>query len=394
MAEFFVSYASLDAKHSDHLKKFMDELKANVRDRTNLTLDQIGFYAGEDITTGDVWKQVLGEAVQSCKVIVCLCSPSYYNSEYCGKELWVFLQRRNNWAPKTPNQQAPFILPIIWVKKNQPPPKIFTEVLQSHDQKFPASYIESGLKKLIELKGWGDGSEYKQVLVRLGDLIEEAIDTEPSLPLYPHPIEFENLGNAFSEPKPFSVLAVIVSNASADWQPFSDGQTAKSFLETTLNRMGMNYQGLLKSQGLASKLDEAEEHNQLVIVLVNPLSADPATLARLNEKERANLAILVPWPDSLVALPEFERMKVEHQLRKAFSQYDGDSEGHHDFSTIRSADQLRQRLERSITQLRIRLGQGKAPQRKAEDAATIAEAQRLGIVVTSMPTLIGPGDSR
>src|SRR3954468_19214101 len=65
----------------------------------------------------------------------------------------------------------------------------------------PSRVFGHGLKKLIELKGWAEGSEYRQVLVRLGDLIEEALDMQPALPPHPQPIAFGAIGNAFQEPK-------------------------------------------------------------------------------------------------------------------------------------------------------------------------------------------------
>jgi len=200
MKEFFTSYASLDARYSDHLKKFIEDLKVNVRDRTALGIDEICFFAKEEITTGSVWVKVLGEAVRTCKVIVCLCSPSYYNSEYCGKELSVFLERDKLWAKHATNQETPFILPVIWVKKNQGVPQIFTDWLQTSDGKFPRGYLENGLKKLIELKGRAIGSEYRQVVVRLGDLIEAALDEKPGLPAHPEPIVFGVIENAFQAP--------------------------------------------------------------------------------------------------------------------------------------------------------------------------------------------------
>ena len=98
MKQFFTSYASLDGQYSDYLQKFIEDLAINVRDRTTLKMDEIYFFAKGEITAGDVWVEVLGNAVRTCKVILCICSPSYYNSEYCGKELWVFLERRKEWA--------------------------------------------------------------------------------------------------------------------------------------------------------------------------------------------------------------------------------------------------------------------------------------------------------
>ena len=398
MKEFFTSYASLDAQYSDYLHKFVEDLAINVRDRTTLTLDKVAFFAKDDITTGEIWVEVLGEAVRTCKVILCICSPSYYNSEYCGKELGVFLERRKEWVKQTaPGDQAPFILPVLWVNKKQGVPKVFKDLLQSYDGPFPKDYKELGLKKLIELKGRADGSDYKQVLVRLGDLIEEAIDKQPRLPAHPEPIVFGALNNAFQEPRLRGAASLVVSGNPADWRPFAAGPGVLTMLESVFSGLGIGARDItarVTAASLAAFLDEAEQYSEVVIVAVNPLSYDAGLLAALNAKPRANVAVIVLWPDAVVAGAEADRVNLETNLRQQLNVVAADPSGPHDFSASRSSDEFRRSAQASFAKVRAALVANSTPQRKAEDPATVAAAQQGGVPVMALPILTAGGDAK
>ena len=398
MKEFFASYASLDARYSDYLKKFIQDLEINVRDRTSLSLDDICFFAKEEITTGDFWVEVLGDAVSTSKVIVCICSPSYYNSEYCGKELWVFLERRKAWAKAAAGgAQAPFILPVLWVKKNQGVPKIFKDLLQTSDGLFPQGYLDNGLKKLIELKGWGDGSEYRQVLVRLTDLIEEAIDQKPSLPAHPRPIVFGAVGNAFQEPKLRGAASLIVSGNPKDWRPFAGGQTVMSILESAFTGLGIGARDLSEratAADLGAYLDEAEQYSEVVVVAVNALANDPAMLDALNAKARPNVAVIVPWPEASIAGPEADRVALEVEVRRRLSRIANDPSGPHDFSSSRSLEDFRRSVQASVAKVKAALVANSAPLRKAEDPGMVETAQQAGVPVMALPILTAGGDAK
>ena len=99
---FFTSYARDNKTH--YLEKFVRELSQQVLDKTNFPPEQIGFFDGSNIETGQDWVRVLGDALRTCKVIVCLCTPRSLNSQFCGKEMQVFLLRRENWLQQPGNE--------------------------------------------------------------------------------------------------------------------------------------------------------------------------------------------------------------------------------------------------------------------------------------------------
>src|SRR5258706_10337779 len=99
---FFLSYARRDAKgdngnENPWFQKFSSDLAQQVGTAFGLPAaipnKDIEFYDRESIPAGSDWDKDLAEALQSSKVLVCLYSPAYFNSVYCGKEFTVFNSR-------------------------------------------------------------------------------------------------------------------------------------------------------------------------------------------------------------------------------------------------------------------------------------------------------------
>ena len=92
---FFLSYASNDLYpgnvRDEHLDQYQTYLNSRVRHLSGLPSD--GFMAPFSIQSGNEWKEDLIDALQASAALVCLYSPSYFGSEYCGKEMQVFLER-------------------------------------------------------------------------------------------------------------------------------------------------------------------------------------------------------------------------------------------------------------------------------------------------------------
>src|SRR3954468_18823863 len=95
---FFLSYARRDAlSNNPYLKKFYKDLALAVGSaaalNSSVEVSDIGFIDNQGIETGDNWRETLAEALQTSRVLVCLFSRSYFNSEFCGKEFHAFSLR-------------------------------------------------------------------------------------------------------------------------------------------------------------------------------------------------------------------------------------------------------------------------------------------------------------
>ena len=118
---FFFSHATTDTTGGPWVKKFYEELAQHVRMfaalKADIPVDHIGFFAGESIYVGNDWPHALAEGLQKSKVLVCLLSPSYVCSLYCGRELHIFQARWKAHAAKQSENvpRPPVILPVQWI---------------------------------------------------------------------------------------------------------------------------------------------------------------------------------------------------------------------------------------------------------------------------------------
>src|SRR5688572_3755640 len=112
MAYFFFSYARED-RSDPYIKQFHDDLASEVRSLTGTaSAQEMGFFDSESIETGVDWQQQIRDALQSSRVLVTLFSPTYFMSQYCGKEWWVFRQRQDAYLNANPGIRPPVILPV------------------------------------------------------------------------------------------------------------------------------------------------------------------------------------------------------------------------------------------------------------------------------------------
>src|SRR5258708_32870110 len=99
---FFFSYArgDLDPKGpEDVLVKFYNALDRQIRELLGERDLEPGF-RDQTIPNGNKWPDTIATALTTCKLLVAMYSPSFFNSDYCGKEWAVFSTRRKNLLDK------------------------------------------------------------------------------------------------------------------------------------------------------------------------------------------------------------------------------------------------------------------------------------------------------
>src|SRR5262244_3020632 len=87
---------------------FSSRLNQRVKSLTGKS----GFVDRTDIRAGQEWPDELAEALRTAETMVCLYSPSYFRSEYCGKEMQVFLDRRRNYIRANAGKKPANIIPV------------------------------------------------------------------------------------------------------------------------------------------------------------------------------------------------------------------------------------------------------------------------------------------
>jgi hypothetical protein len=390
---FFTSYARLDGDKS--LRRFASELKEEVRSATGLPAESIAFFDTTNIENGDDWAAVLSDGLCTSQLCVCLCSPTYFNSRFCGKEYSVFSTRRAHWLeqPANAGKRPRVIFPVVWQISASRPPAAVTE-LQDSDDAFPKNYREMGLRALAKLKGQKDN--YTKVKMALAQRMRDALHAAqlPDLPALPH---FDEIPSAFHDTgpaatgwlAPYSVAVVFCHAQGADWRPYAEADFVGVLAEAAASKLKLLYGQIAPDATLIQRLADAHQRRDAVLVLTDAasLASHPEMAAALNSPESANAALLTIWSDSTV-----DRTAGEQSIRALVpKRSEGAAARFDELTSILSAADLRAKLETAMVRVRSALIAEDRPVRRVEDAAIEREAQRDGIPFASAPGISGPG---
>lgn len=210
---FFLSYARLDGQDDNYLHRFVEDLRREVRTRCgHPSVQGVGFLDTTNIAPGEAWSTELSEALHRCHTFVAICSPTFFASEYCGKEWQAFSDRcQRGRLPGT--GQSPSLLPVIWTPLPDLPSALAR--LQYDHVSFGKLYAQRGLRYLLQLKRNQD--EYQEFLVALAERIVHLVRMSP-LPQQPDPPAFHEIRSAF---EPDDLKRGQVTPDHAEQQPGS-----------------------------------------------------------------------------------------------------------------------------------------------------------------------------
>ncbi len=340
---FYLSYAHSDG--DQYVQKLFKDLSDEVRRLSATGLGSVGFADFSSIGVGDAWRPQILKALGTSRLAVCLYSPAYFASEYCGKEFQLFRWRMDLNRTISGGSGDNPILPVLWVTPNGPLPEGMPEI-QIVDSSTSSAYIKEGLRFLMRLAKFRD--EYQEFVVALARKVVQAAERSP-LPALASLPPIETVGNAFEirggkavARKGPDVAKFIFAAASsselaavkqdrrcygfqggADWRPFfPSAETSVAILaQEAATRAKFFYQELPIGFDLFERLGETVASNQLVIVVVDPwaLKVDSyrAALEALDRVYQPNLAVLVVWNDQDVETKQ-EEATLDEEMRLTF----------------------------------------------------------------------------
>jgi FxsC-like protein len=191
---FFLSHAHADRNKDGILKKFFNELNAAVARHLELEQSRTGFLDTTGIPVGKDWSAQLGGALRNSKVLICLMSEAFLGAPNCGRELHVFLRRREILAKDGSN---PSVIFPLWWDRNRVKidlPKTLSQYQWSDDD-FPEGYKKKGIRSLLIN---GDTAGYETLIRALVVKISQARDEDlPAIDAGDLP-EFSLLENALA----------------------------------------------------------------------------------------------------------------------------------------------------------------------------------------------------
>jgi hypothetical protein len=297
--DFFVSYTR--ANNDIYLQRFVEDLVVVVSDRRGLGRGNVVFFDQRDLELGEDWDAAIVEALQTSGVVLCLFSPAYFKSEYCGRELALFSQRRaliQNAGEPVP----PLLKPIIWVpfKDDEVPAALRAEQRTFGDPQEAQNVkgFKYLLKQLDENK-----ILYNDLVDKLGLEIISAVDRHP-LPRLATVPALRKIRSMFaSEPAPpgtpvpsfppsgpkhvrfvyvaASPQAIGAARENAPYQE-AGGSDWKPFSPTSKVRIHRLLQGVVANDdldftseelpfdaNLIASIDEALKWRQIVVLIVD-----------------------------------------------------------------------------------------------------------------------------
>src|SRR5271157_3703521 len=112
-------------------EQFFDDLVEEIHRRYGRPSDdeKVGFI-DVDIPTGQIWRDRLGAALNSCRSFVYLQEPNYFQREWCGKEWSTFRSRVEAFlrGQAAGAARPPLMIPILWTPSVVDPPHLASEI--------------------------------------------------------------------------------------------------------------------------------------------------------------------------------------------------------------------------------------------------------------------------
>lgn len=392
---FFTSYSSKNRTKA--FERFVKALRSHVFQQVNPALaseDEVTFFAPSTLELGDEWRPRLLDALRTSKVIVCFCSPHFFASTYCGRELGVFLERRQSWlaTPGHGQHRARVIFPVHWAKpQGTLPPSL--EPFQEDHVALPRKYRENGLLALSELKKERD--VVTEVVIKLADAIVKALQ-ETALPDLPGPLTIEQIQSAFDHAavaQPYNQALVCLEPGDWSWQPYPSGPTVGDVIAPMAIASQRQWTAIDPASDVVAAIAACATERTAVIVLAAPSAVTrPAWQVlwqALEAGKPSHCAILIVWPAGTTAA---DQAAIEQQLRARMPEFMNVARQSNFFKIV-SPTTLAIALAETSEALRMRLVQGESPQRTVDDQDGLrAEARTVsGVDIDSRPRVSGPG---
>lgn len=135
---FYVSYARAD--RDKYFEKCMSDLTRELLGHTGGTKESLVFADQSMTSHGEEWPAAIAEILRTCETAICLASPAYFKSEFCGKEFQILLERSSG-----PSRAS--IYPIMWVPALVTPSS-FAQ-FEIYPSWAPDTYRQEGLRYLM-----------------------------------------------------------------------------------------------------------------------------------------------------------------------------------------------------------------------------------------------------
>ncbi|MEZ5401624.1 MAG: toll/interleukin-1 receptor domain-containing protein [Bryobacteraceae bacterium] len=305
--EFFLSHKSDD--WDEYMEAFLEDVSDGVgRRRKRSKQEEFVFLDKGEIELGQNWLPRLLDGLQHSGVLLCMYTPRYFASDWCGREV-AYFERRHEQAPGI---KHPCVIPVLWDIPLDEIPRAMGSVQYNH-KSLPEAYAEEGMLALVRRREGRYRDEYVDAVDALVDAIVKAceqdlgeIAPEPTtaelaaIPSFfkPQPKPAENGRAAPPAPAarvpagPSTVHFYYMAAARGDlapgkphleyyhpnggpfWRPWPDGQQIKALAAAVAGSKDLNlaYYDQPVDETLEDQLEKARDSNNMVVVFADAWS--------------------------------------------------------------------------------------------------------------------------
>lgn len=421
---YFLSYARLDAANdpNKYISRFYEDLDNSIRKRKAIKQGEAGFFDRKGLQTGGNWPAALVDALSTCRTLICMYSPAYFDSDYCGREWHVFNSRSTKTADdvEAPVQTPSLILPVMFL----PPDDldsipVVLQDIQYADGDYPDDYLENGLLYLMKRDSKREAyDDFLDTLVK--KIVKATDDDQPALPeLTPRP-NIKLIMSAFhqqpeappvvdeSKPKPVPATAAYgpqyaqfvyvaacreevpsiqpfapcidnYGDESLHWKPYwPEERPVELFAQFIAMRERFRYDKISLDTDLVSQIREAQDNKRIVVVVVDTWSL---FLERFGKAMKAyddasfwNSVLLVVWNDND---PEVitHREALEAVLKTTFPTRMIINDERYFVADIRNATDFETRLSVALQVLKAQIINAETMFKKIANAPNISKPE-------------------
>jgi hypothetical protein len=320
----FFSYARKDL--DPYLEDFFKDLCWEISLLTNYSPEdeELSFRDKSSLPIMENWKTNIVGALQSSAVLVCITSVKFFKKEFCGKEYYVFDQRRRQGllAGKNP---PPVVLPVIWLPAGDLPDSM--NEVQQVPKDVSDAYLQRGLRDLARF----DRGLYDRCVTAFARAIVDAWkEYAKKIKALDNVPDFENVPNAFAEgkweeavgpggawlPGPEVANFVFVAESkdecpipegrygtnSSDWRPYFPTEP-DTILEhaTKAAKKQFRFREIRVNDDLPGELEHAKKRKNLSIVIGDPKALNGFKAAQsIEQLWWEGLALFLPCHEAVI----------------------------------------------------------------------------------------------
>jgi hypothetical protein len=323
-------------------------------------------------------------------VLVCFCTNTYFNSEYCANEFEVFRQRV---IASGAADSYPVIIPVVWNVCTMP--RAMSKYQSSHEAAgFPSDYRLQGLLALQRSRNYKSRARFEAAISALTAVIQEAVSGKP-LPPLARPVVFDSLPGVFDNPGAYNVRVGALHDDGLRWILAPEtGSSVRRIVEAVSAVERLPWRAFKVADDLGAQLEMSAAAREAVVLVADAASlSEPDWQLRtavVDAVSLTNFRVLLGLQREDIGTPIAPEL-AEQRLAAALPNLA--ATGRAAWFDVSVPEMLEARLTEQIIKLRMALV-AEDPAERVEDSVLAGGALEKGIAVATQPMVTGPRSAR